>query len=191
MRELLEKHIITGDETLIHRYKLESKQYSMQWKYTMSPVSMKFWSWHSAHRILPTVFWDSQGPLCEDYQLVQQRYGITVTSILTLQPAICTKQRGKQSVLLLHDNPCPYNSHPSNKELDIFYHPACSSDLTSSNCHLFGPSQEALRGWQSPNNEMQFITCFAHNLNPIFWKSCRPIGKVYWEAWRPCSEIYL
>lgn len=32
MRECLEKHIITGDETLIHQYKPESKQQSMQWK---------------------------------------------------------------------------------------------------------------------------------------------------------------
>jgi hypothetical protein len=42
MRELLEKHIITGDETLIHQYKPESKQQSMQWKYITSPVSKKF-----------------------------------------------------------------------------------------------------------------------------------------------------
>jgi len=30
MRELLEKHIIAGDETLIHQYKPDSKQESMQ-----------------------------------------------------------------------------------------------------------------------------------------------------------------
>jgi hypothetical protein len=100
--------------------------------------------------------------LYEDYQLVQQRYRITVTRAGYFKTATSylykTERKTKCSSVTWQS--MPIQQHPSNKELDIFDHPACSSDLTSSNCHLFGPLQEALRGWQSPNDEMEAV----HNL---------------------------
>jgi len=51
---------------------------------------------------MPTVFWDSEDPLCEHYQQVQHIYGITVTRVGYLD--IATREEEIQSVILLYDN---------------------------------------------------------------------------------------
>jgi len=39
---LFAKHIVSGDETWIHRDDLEAKQQSMQWKHASFPSPLKF-----------------------------------------------------------------------------------------------------------------------------------------------------
>ena len=92
--------IITGDETWVHHYELESKRQSIEQKPPQSPCKKKFKTQPSTGKLVLTVFWDSQGPVLEHYQ----ERGTTLNSawyseMLTdrLKPAI----RSKCQVLLL------------------------------------------------------------------------------------------
>jgi len=107
---------------------------------------------------MPTVFWDSE----------DNRYKITVTRAGYLDTAtsyLHTTQKNKCSVILLHDNACPKTAAHTTTILQIWNwrlldHPACIPVLGSSDYHLFGPLQEAMRVLQSPDNEMAAV----HNL---------------------------
>jgi hypothetical protein len=59
--------IVTGDETWVHHYEPESKGQSMEWKHLGSPTKNKFKTQSSAGKVMLTVFWDSKGPILEDY----------------------------------------------------------------------------------------------------------------------------
>jgi hypothetical protein len=47
---------VTGDESWIYHYELESKRVSMEWKYPGSPSTQKFKVTLSAGRVTLTVF---------------------------------------------------------------------------------------------------------------------------------------
>jgi histone-lysine N-methyltransferase SETMAR len=59
--------IITGDETWVHHYEPKTKRQSMEWKHPGSPTKKKFNTQSSAGKLMLTVFWDSKGPIQEDY----------------------------------------------------------------------------------------------------------------------------
>jgi hypothetical protein len=59
--------IVTGDETWVHHYEPESKWQSMEWKHRGLPTKKKFKTQSSAGKMMLTVFWDSKGPILEDY----------------------------------------------------------------------------------------------------------------------------
>ena len=59
--------IVTGDEMWVHHYEPESKRQSMEWKHLGSPVKKKFKTQPSTGKVMLTVFWDSEGPILEDY----------------------------------------------------------------------------------------------------------------------------
>ena len=147
--------IITGDETWVHHYEPETKRQSTQWKNTSSPSSKKFRSQPSAGKLMLTVFWDSQGPILENYM----EKGVTVTSVNycdmlrnELRPTILSKRRGMltQGVLLLHDNSRPHTAHLTIKTIrqlnwEVLEPLSYSPDLAPSDFHLFGPLKNALR----------------------------------------------
>ena len=103
-----------------------------------------------------TVFWDSKGPILENYQ----ECGTTVTSATycdllqrELKPAIRSKRKGKLSkeILLLHDNARPHTAAHTLETLkqlkwESMEHPAYSPDLAPSDFHLFRPLKNALQG---------------------------------------------
>jgi hypothetical protein len=66
------QQIVTGNETRIHHYEPESKRKNMQWRHPSSPVAKKFNLQPSAGKLMFTVFWDSQEPILETYQEVEQ-----------------------------------------------------------------------------------------------------------------------
>jgi hypothetical protein len=72
------QRIVTGDETWVHHYQLETKRKSMQWKRLSSPVAKKFKTQPSASKVMLAIFWDSQGPILETYM----ERGTTVTKVL-------------------------------------------------------------------------------------------------------------
>jgi len=57
--------IVTGDETLIRHYEPERRPQNVEWKQTMSPVKTKFKSQPVTRKVMPILFWDSQGPVVE------------------------------------------------------------------------------------------------------------------------------
>ena len=71
------KRIVTGDETWIHHYDLESKQQSMQWKHASSSSRRKFKVQASAGKIMYIIFWDAEGILLIDF--MPQK--VTITGI--------------------------------------------------------------------------------------------------------------
>jgi len=56
-----------GDETCVHHYKPESNRQSMEHKQPDSPAKKKFKTQPSAGKVMLTLFWDSEGPILEDY----------------------------------------------------------------------------------------------------------------------------
>jgi hypothetical protein len=52
------EQIVTGNETWVHHYELESKRQSMEWKHLSSPVRKKFKQQPSCKKLMITFFWD-------------------------------------------------------------------------------------------------------------------------------------
>jgi len=137
---------------------------------------------------MPTVFWDSEDPLCEHYQQVQHRYGITVTRAGYLETATSYLHTTKKKYSVLF---CYMTMHAlkllSIKQPSFKYgtghflttqHVFQSWRLPITTC--LGPCR---RKWEFDKVQMMRwglrITCFAYNQNPLFWKPCRQMGKVY------------
>jgi hypothetical protein len=94
--------IVTGDEMGVHHYEPESKRQSMEWKHPGSPKKKKIKTQSSAGNVMLTVFWDSKGPILEDYP----EKGCTINNASysdllanNLKPAIRTKRRGGKRCL--------------------------------------------------------------------------------------------
>jgi len=68
--------IVTGDESWVYHYELESKGQSMQWKHPSSLANKKFKTQASAGKVMLTIFWDINGPILVHFQ----EKGQTVTS---------------------------------------------------------------------------------------------------------------
>ena len=86
----------------------------MEWKHPASPAK-KFKTQPSAGKVMLTVFWNSKGPILEDYlekgrTINSARYSDLLAN--NLKPAVRTKGRGllSKKVLLLHDNACPHTA---------------------------------------------------------------------------------
>jgi hypothetical protein len=60
--------IVTGDEMCAHHYEPKSKNQSMAWKHPGSPMKKEFKTRSSAGKVMLTIFWDSKGPILEDYR---------------------------------------------------------------------------------------------------------------------------
>jgi len=58
---------VTGDETWIHHWDLDTKQESMQWTHVDSPPPKKFRTQPSTGKIMATIIWDCRGVLLVDY----------------------------------------------------------------------------------------------------------------------------
>jgi hypothetical protein len=52
-------NIVTGDESLVHRYDPEEKRQSAEYRHPSSPQAKKFKKQPSAKKLLLTVFWDA------------------------------------------------------------------------------------------------------------------------------------
>ncbi|XP_048253216.1 histone-lysine N-methyltransferase SETMAR-like [Haliotis rufescens] len=102
------ERIVTGDETWVHHYDLETKEQSKQWTGFASPRPKKFKTQPSAGKVMATIFWDTKGVLLIDYlprgQTITGEYYSDLLD--RLRTVILAKRRGKitKGVLLQHDN---------------------------------------------------------------------------------------
>lgn len=143
------KRIITGDETCVHHFELKSKCQSMEWKCWELPVKKKFKIQPSAGKVMLTIFWDSQGPVLEQY--LEKGSTATVHVIqwdAERQTEACKTDQMPRPVFerffLLHDNSRPHtavHTVQTFQELGfkVFEQSAYSSELTPLDYHLFGP----------------------------------------------------
>ncbi|KAJ4447710.1 hypothetical protein ANN_09718 [Periplaneta americana] len=143
--ELLDR-IVTGDETWISHFTPQTKQQSMHWRYSGSPVRTKFKQTLSVRKVMCTVFWDKKGILLIDFlprgeTVNADRYRETLRK---LRRAIQNKRRGMLTagVVLLHDNARPHTARRTAAILtefgwELFEHSPYSPDLASSDFHVF------------------------------------------------------
>ncbi|UYV83836.1 hypothetical protein LAZ67_X000351 [Cordylochernes scorpioides] len=140
--------IVTRDESWCYNYDPSTKRASMEWKRGDSPRPKKIRSQRSAGKVLLTIFWDVDGPICLDFLSSRQRMNSDLyCDILVnkLKPGIRNKRRGKLSkgVLFLHDNARPHTSCKTVSTIiklgfEVLEHPAYSPDLAPSDYFLFG-----------------------------------------------------
>ncbi|GFQ92303.1 uncharacterized protein TNCT_390711 [Trichonephila clavata] len=100
--------IVTDDETWVSHFSPETKQQSMHWRHSGSPVRTKFKQRLSVWKVMCKLFWDRKGILLIDFlprgeAVKADRYCETLWK---LRRAIQNKRRGMltASIVLLHDN---------------------------------------------------------------------------------------
>jgi histone-lysine N-methyltransferase SETMAR len=126
----------------------------MEWKHTPSPAKKKFKAHPTAGKLMITVFGESKGLLLEHYEgrvstMNSARYSEMQCD--KLKPAIRSKRRGLlPEGVVFYDIAHSHTAHTveTRKRLnfEVLKHPPYSPDLGPSDCHLFGPLQQALRG---------------------------------------------
>lgn len=154
--------IVTGDETWVSHITPESKQQSMEWRHTFSPVKVKAKQTLSQRKIMASVFWDRHGVLLVDFvergtTINAEAYCSTLTK---LRRAIQNKRRGMltKGILLLHDNARPHTAVRTQELISSFGwnvldHPPYSPDLAPSDFHLFRHLKEHLGGKRFGSDE--------------------------------------
>jgi len=100
--------LVTMDETWLYHYDPETKQQSMEWRYSGSPRPPKFRVQKSAGKILALILWDQNSLLLIDYlpkgQTINAEY---YSSLLVQLKNILKEKRGgkvTEVVLFLHEN---------------------------------------------------------------------------------------
>ncbi|UYV60659.1 hypothetical protein LAZ67_1001772 [Cordylochernes scorpioides] len=174
--------IVTGDESWCYHYDPSTKRASMEWKRGDSPRPKKIRSQRSAGKVLLTIFWDVDGPICLDFLSSRQRMNSDLyCDILVnkLKPGIRNKRRGKLSkgVLFLHDNARPHASCKTvftiiKLGFEVLEHPAYSPDLAPSDYFLFGLLKKELKGkrFDSDEDVQKVVQDFFHTLPKSAYK---------------------
>ncbi|KAJ4452299.1 hypothetical protein ANN_03819 [Periplaneta americana] len=159
--------IVTGDETWISHFTPETKQQSMHWRHSGSPVRTKFKQTLSVRKVMCTVFWDRKGILLIDFlprgeTVNADRYCETVRK---LRRAIQNKRRGMLSagVVLLHDNSRPHTARRTAAVLtefgwELFDDPPYSPDLAPSDFHVFLHLKKFLSSGERFGNDEELKT---------------------------------
>ncbi|KAJ4425701.1 hypothetical protein ANN_27897 [Periplaneta americana] len=96
-------NIVTGDETWISHFTPQTKQQSMHWRHSGSPVRTKFKQTLSVRKVMCTVFWDRKGILLIDFlprgeTVNADRYCETLRK---LRRAIENKRRGMLTAVVM------------------------------------------------------------------------------------------
>jgi hypothetical protein len=107
---------VTVDESWAHYFQPETKTASKEWRHPKPPKHKKFRAKPSSGKVMPTLLWESKGPILEHYM----SKGKLITNSLYcdllvnhLKPAIRSKHHGLPicGVLPLHDNAQPHTAH--------------------------------------------------------------------------------
>jgi hypothetical protein len=149
----------------------------------------------SSGKIMASGFWNSQFFLSTDFLTEQCTINAAYYSKLLkdpVKPAFRSKRRGRsaKSVCLLHDKARPHIVVVTSGTLEemhweVLPHPACSSDLASSDFHLCLSLKEALGGKRfRANNEVKLLCNDGWTSNNFL----RGIIKLP-ERWRRCIEV--
>ncbi|KAF8763295.1 Histone-lysine N-methyltransferase SETMAR like protein [Argiope bruennichi] len=152
---------ITGDETWAQHFTQETKQASMGWIHTPSPVGIKSKVPTSMGKVKATVFSIAKElsipSLCGRARPLMLSYYETLRY---LRKAVKNKRRGKLSkdIVLLHDNARPHKASSTQSLLlsfgwKIWQYLSFIPDLVSCHFHVFGKLKENLDENHFPNNE--------------------------------------
>ncbi|KAJ4436137.1 hypothetical protein ANN_18764 [Periplaneta americana] len=173
--------IVMGDETWISHFTPETKQQSMHWRHSGSPVGTKFKQTLSVRKVMCTMFWDRKGILLIDFlprgeKVNADRYCETLRK---LRCAIQNKRRGMLTagVVLLHDNARPHTAWRTAAVLTefgwvLFDHPPYSPDLAPSDFHVFLHLKKFLSSGERFGNDEELktsVTCWFHSQAAEFY----------------------
>ena len=110
------KTIVTGDETWVYNYDLETKFQSSQWKHPESPWPKKAREVYNNVKVMLTCFFDSRGIMHHEYapegQTINKEYYLQV--LRQLREAVQRKQpdiSAAKNFLLHHDNASAHSEH--------------------------------------------------------------------------------
>jgi len=102
------------DETWLYHYDPETKQQSMEWRHSGSPLPKKFRVQKSAGKVLASIFWDQEGILHVDHlpkgQTINTKYYSSVLVQLKEK-----RHQGHQEGLVLARQ-CPTSPGTCNPE---------------------------------------------------------------------------
>jgi len=142
-------------ETWLYHYDPETKQQSVEWRYSGSSHSKKFRVQKSTGKVLASIFWDQNGILLIDYLPKGQTINVEYYSSLLVQlkDILKEKRRGKvtKGVLFLHDIALAHQAVATQKKLaylgfQCLDHPLYFLDLAPSDYHLFPGLKRQLKG---------------------------------------------
>jgi len=109
------------DETWLYHYGPETKQKSMEWRYSGSPRPKKLRVQKSARKVLASIFLDQDNIHLIEYLPKGQTINAEYYSSLLVQLKDILKERrcGKftKGVLFLHDNPPAHRALATHKKL--------------------------------------------------------------------------
>jgi hypothetical protein len=148
--------IITGDESWVHDYDLETKQMSSQWKTPSSPWPKKARQVRSKVKTMLIAFFEAEGPV--HHEFLPQRQTMNQTLYITVLQRLRDAVRRKLphvwasgTWLLRHDN-VPYHAALSVREflvknsIPVVPHPPYSPDLAPCDFFLFPRLRSTLKG---------------------------------------------
>jgi len=139
--------IITGDETWVYRYDLETRRQSSQWKSADSPRLKKARQVWSKVRVMLIIFFDMEGIVHYEYvpqgQTVNQQFYLQVLKCLRL--AVSHKRPQKWAVgawALHHDNAPAHIAHSiqvflASHGIPVIQQPPSSPDMAPCDFWLF------------------------------------------------------
>lgn len=180
------QHIITGDETWVYGYDIETKAQSSEWKLANEPRPKKARRVRSNVKVLLTVFFDYHGIVFYEFlpqgATVNKEYYLRV--LRRLREAIRRKRPDlwkEKSWKLHHDNAPPHTSILVRNFLDknntsLIEQPPYSPDLAPCDFFLFPKMKKALKG-------KHFET-----IEEIKAKSLEQLNDVPKEAFQKCFE---
>ncbi|GFS09298.1 histone-lysine N-methyltransferase SETMAR [Elysia marginata] len=142
------RQIVTGDESWVHRYDPESKEY----RHITSPSQKKFKVFSSARKVLLMIFWDSEGVVYTEF--LEQGNTVNSTKYMNILEKLKARLRrvGSEKVSIIHhDNARPHTSFETRTVLDrlglrTLPHPPYSPDLAPSAFFLFPKLKDYLKG---------------------------------------------
>ncbi|UYV84423.1 hypothetical protein LAZ67_X002121 [Cordylochernes scorpioides] len=179
-QKAVRRKFVTMDETWAHYFTPESKQQSMQWRYSGSPPPKKAKTVPSAGKVMVSVFWDSEGVLLLDFP----NKGQTITGdyyanlVKQLREAIKEKRRGKLSrKIVYHQDNAP--SHRSLQAMATIYdsgfkllpYAPYSPHIAPSDFNLFLNLKKSLSGIHFTSDEVVInaVTSFFESLETSFF----------------------
>jgi len=149
------------DKTWIHHYTPETKEQSKQWVPSGESAPKKAKTVPSAGKVMPTVFWDSQGIIFINY--LEKGKTITGASYSSLLDRLKTELQEKRprlahkKMLFHHNAPAHSSGAVAAKlmelEFQLIPHPPYSPDLFPLDYYLFPNMKKWLAGRRFYSNE--------------------------------------
>ena len=148
--------VITGDESWVYAYDLETKQVSSQWKTASSPWLKKAWQVKSNVKTMLIAFFDIDGLVHHEYvprgQTVNKEFYRTV--LQHLRNAVrrhCPEKWHAGNWILHHDNAPAHSAVTTNEFLAkhnilSLPHPPYSPDLAPCDFFFFLPLKKTMKG---------------------------------------------